>query len=251
MATLEVKQLSVQVAGSKLLNNISFALQPGDICAVVGPNGAGKSSLLAAIVGDLKLSGGSVAIAGSEARAKCLAFLPQFSLLNFPFTVSEVVALGRIPHSTGNAIDQHISTAAMAAMDISELADRPYTQLSGGEKQRTQLARVMSQIWRAEDAAQRLLLLDEPTTALDLGHQQQLMAALEKFAQCGVAVLMVVHDINIAAKYASHLLAIADGHCLAQGETTKILSEQLLQQLFNANLKLYIDPASQRPSVIL
>jgi len=176
--------------------------------------------------------------------------LPQLSLLNFPYSVEEVVALGRTPHSTGISLDRKIVHEAMEVMDISHLRGRSYTQLSGGEKQRTQLARVMAQIWRKEDASSRLLLLDEPTTALDLGHQQQLMNAVVEFAKNGAGVLMVVHDINIAARYADKILALSCGRCIAQGSTKDVLSENLLQQLFGAEVGIIQDPSSQKMFVI-
>ncbi|NNC99480.1 MAG: ATP-binding cassette domain-containing protein, partial [Gammaproteobacteria bacterium] len=177
MATLSIHNLRVCAPGSKhvLLDDISCTVSGGEILAVVGPNGAGKSTLLQTLAGDIETYEGSIDFANVSSAIKCrarqLAVLPQFSLLSFPFRVDEVVRLARIPHQTGNAVDEEIIAAALDAMDISCLSHRLYTELSGGEKQRVQLARVLAQVWRAEDAdgGQRILLLDEPTTALDLG----------------------------------------------------------------------------------
>ena len=272
MHVLKAKHISVRAGNTHLLKQVSLSIAPGEIHAIVGPNGAGKTTFLKAISGELAYFSGELSLCGfnssisnsptsnpptnsttakcARQQACCLGVLPQFSGLNFPFTVSEVVAMGRMPHSTGRDIDQHIIAETMQAMDISHLAQRPYTQLSGGEKQRTQLARVLAQIWRAEDAPARLLLLDEPTASLDIGHQQQLMAAVARFAQQGAGVLMVVHDINLAANYAHFILALKNGECLAQGKTDTLLTPSLLQQLFDTPLHIVPHPISQKPYVV-
>ncbi|WP_185236064.1 heme ABC transporter ATP-binding protein [Teredinibacter franksiae] len=256
MCILESKKLTVTVDKLVLVRDIDLKIHAGEIHAVVGPNGAGKTSLLNAIIGDIPTYSGELLLCGHRPswniteQAKSVAVLPQLSLLNFPYTVAEVVALGRTPHSTGFRLDQQIVREAMLAMDISHLSGRLYTQLSGGEKQRTQLARVMTQIWREEDASQRLLLLDEPTSALDLGHQQQLMEAVQRFAAEGVAIFMVVHDINIAARYADHTLALLQGSTIAQGNTQEILTEPLLKKLFSADLRLVKHPETGKVHVI-
>ncbi len=257
MAILEISAVAVTINHARLLEDINLAVDKGNVLAVVGANGAGKTTLLNAIAGDIPLSAGEIRMAGKshdqwnrQRRAQTLAVLPQLSLLNFPYTVDEVVALGRTPHSTGVSVDRQIVCDAMRAMDIAYLSGRLYTRLSGGEKQRTQLARVMAQIWRAEDAGDRLLLLDEPTTALDLGHQQQLMTAVKNFADEGVAVLMVVHDINIAAKYADRILALACGRTVACGPAEQVLTVDNLCQLFAAKVEIIRHPQTRQPMVM-
>jgi len=228
------------------------------VMAVVGQNGAGKTTMLRAVVGELPVSGGALTLCGRphhhwrlQERARRLAVLPQASTLNFPFTVAEVVALGRSPHSTGRAVDEEIIRAALAALDIGHLRDRLYPQLSGGEKQRTQLARVMVQIWRAEDIGERLLVLDEPTASLDLGHQQQLMQRVRAFASDGAAVLMVLHDLNLALRFADRLLALHQGAVAAEGPCAEVLTTDLLQRLYGARVELMRHPHDGRPVVIL
>lgn len=256
MILLETQNLCFLADGKYLLRDLSFNLQAGEIHAVVGPNGAGKSTLLKCIAGDAHRYSGSIRFNAQfegldrEQRARAIAVLPQQSTLSFPFSVEEVIALGRIPHSTGKAIDLQIVQEAMQALEIQHLAQSPYPQLSGGEKQRVQLARVMAQVWRGEDAALRLLLLDEPTSALDIGHQQQLMQLIRKFSEQGVAVLMIEHDINIAASYSDKLIALLDGHCIAQGKTQDVLTEALLKKLFNTGLQLITHPKTHRPYVL-
>lgn len=256
--TLELQQVCVILDHVERLRDVSFALAPGEVAAIIGPNGAGKTTLLRVVTRELTTASGRVQLAGQPQaewslaqRARQLAALPQSSSLNFPFTVAEVVALGRSPHSTGQAIDAAIVTAALSALDMTHLRDRLYTHLSGGEKQRAQLARVMAQIWRAEDAGARLLLLDEPTASLDLGHQQQLMQCVRDFAAQGVAVLMVLHDLNLALSFADRLLALQCGRLIADGPAAEVLSSDLLRSMFDASVELFHHPHTGRPVVLL
>lgn len=254
---LSLSNAAVFKQNSALFQNIELEIYAGEIVSVIGPNGAGKSSILNAICGDLTLTQGTVNFIGRalndwdmREKACAMALLPQLSLLNFPYTVYEVVQLGRTPHSTGYEIDKQVMQEVMALMDITHLSDRLYTQLSGGEKQRTQLARVLAQIWRKEDAAQRVLLLDEPSSALDLGHQQLLMNAVSEFAKSGVAVVMVVHDVNLAASYADRIIALKNGKALAQGAPDSVLTESHLNELFEATVKVIHHPDTNKRLVL-
>ena len=262
MNILNINHLSVAKPGlplhadaTLLLDDINCELEAGEIMAVIGPNGAGKSTMLKAIAGDLLYSG-EIRIAGvaksSTLRARQVAVLPQLSLLNFPYRVCEVVNLGRIPHQTGRTQDQKITSSALELMDITYLENRLYTELSCGEKQRVQLARVLAQIWDANDApaGTRLLLLDEPTAALDLGHQQQLMQAIQAFAKSGVAVLMVLHDINLAAQYADRLLALLSSQQIAYGSVDAVVTEKIMHRLFNLDSSIIRHPDHGTPIII-
>jgi iron complex transport system ATP-binding protein len=255
---LELHRVSVHLDGIARLHDLDLTLAPGEVTAVIGPNGAGKTTLLRLIAGELQAYAGRVCLGGREQegwslrqRARQLAVLPQVSSLNFPFTVAEVVALGRSPHGTGALVDAAVVDAALAAVDMLHLRGRLYTHLSGGEKQRAQLARVLAQIWRAEDAPARLLLLDEPTSSLDLGHQQQLMQCVRQFAGQGVAVLMVLHDINLALGFADRIVALHQGERIADGPAAQVISGELLQRLFGAQAELFHHPHSGRPLVLL
>lgn len=253
-----LENICYQVGKSVLLHNVNAQVKPGEILAIVGPNGAGKTTLLQAVLGDIRLCSGAVYFAGRQIqhwalaeRAKRMAILPQLSLLNFPYSVSDVVAMGRTPHSSGQAVDGEIVQAAMAVMDVTHLQQRLYTELSGGEKQRTQLARVMAQIWRAEDAKERLLVLDEPTSSLDLGHKQQLMQVVREFANQGVMVVMVEHDIALAANYADSMLALNDGVSSAYGHCAEVFQQDLVQQLFAANVQVWRDANTGKTGIAL
>ena len=242
-------------SGQLLVSNVSCELDSGKIMAIIGPNGAGKSSLLKAICDDMPYSG-EIKIRGladtDKLRARQVSVLPQLSLLNFPYRVAEVVRLGRIPHTTGRQSDDQIVKEALELMDISFLTNRLYTELSGGEKQRVQLARVLAQIWNSNDAPanSRLLLLDEPTSALDLGHQQQLMNAIRKLAEQDVTVVMVLHDINLAAHYADRILALQCSERLAFGNVEEVITPPNIKSLFGINAKVIKHPEHQTPVVI-
>ncbi|MFT4635068.1 MAG: iron complex transport system ATP-binding protein [Arenicella sp.] len=240
---------------SVLVNSVSCHVNAGEVLAIIGPNGAGKSTLLNAIAGDIEFSG-TIIIDGvaeqAKLRARQIAVLPQLSLLSFPYRVSEVVGLARIPHNTGRQRDDEIVQEALILMDISYLSERLYTELSGGEKQRVQLARVLAQIWQKEDALNgtRLLLLDEPTAALDLGHQKLLMGAIRELAKHGVAVVMVLHDINLAARYADKALALLCSERLAFGSIKDVITQQNIKLLFEIDVHIAQHPEHNSPVVI-
>lgn len=257
MAVLEIKDLCVRKPKSQqlLVDNINVEVEAGEVLAIIGPNGAGKTSLLKAITGDMPYQG-SLQINGASdkanLRARQCAFLAQMSILDFPFRVNEVVNLARIPHSSGKTRDQQIIKQALELLDIQHLAHRRYTALSGGEKQRVQLARVLAQIWDKNDAPNqtRLLILDEPTAALDLGHQRDLMATIGTFAQQGIAVVMVLHDLNLAAHYADKILALQDSKGIAYGKPEKVITKATIQTLFGNKIDIITHPKTQKPIVV-
>lgn len=259
---LEIENVSVELKNRRsnsshsiLVNSVSCHVDAGEVMAIIGPNGAGKSTLLNAISGDSEFSG-RIEINGIESepklRARQIAVLPQLSLLNFPYRVSEVVGLARIPHDTGRQRDDEIVQEALTLMDISFLSDRLYTELSGGEKQRVQLARVFAQIWQKSDAPNgtRVLLLDEPTAALDLGHQQLLMQAIQALANNGVAVIMVLHDVNLAARYADKALALLCSELLAFGPIDEVINQKNIKSLFDVDVHITQHPEHKSPVVI-
>lgn len=255
MKTLELEQASAAPWGAPLLRDISLALVPGAILGLTGPNGAGKSSLLRLIGGDIPLSAGRLQLAGKPREAwprrllaRRLAYLPQLSLLNFPYTVEEVVAMGRMPHETGVATDAGIVAEALAATDTASLRERLYTRLSGGEKQRVQLARVLSQVWDAGDGA--LLLLDEPTNALDLSHQQMVLSAVRALAERGCAVVLASHDLNLVAGLADRIAVLQQGHVAALGSPGAIFTPQLFREIFAIDVVVQRHPERDQPLVI-
>ncbi|WP_339897709.1 heme ABC transporter ATP-binding protein [uncultured Gilvimarinus sp.] len=257
MGVLAIENLSVSIASRTLINNINLAVDAGEVLCVIGPNGAGKTTLLRTIGQDLTPDTGRITFAqqplslmAPRARARQLAVLTQHNPLTFAFTGREVVALGRTPHSTGVVIDDDICQAAMAALDVTHLAQRLYPSLSGGEQQRIQLARVLAQIWRAEDASARLLLLDEPVTSLDIGHQHQLMQAVRAFARTDVAVVMTVHDMTLAGAFADRIIALKNGECVAEGSPHQVLTESLISHVFDTPVSVINHPQTGKPVVL-
>ena len=245
-----------------LLRDLSARLNRGELTVIIGPNGAGKSSLLKVIANEVKHSSlkGYVTIFGKKNSewnigqlARQFAYLPQASLLNFPFRVEEVVALGRIPHATSKRDNDSIIQQSMTLTDVDVLRDHLYPQLSGGEKQRVHLARAFAQIWPNPDGEDRVLprflLLDEPTTALDIGHQHALMAQIKSMSKNGVGVLVVMHDFSLAAQYADRIIAMQAGSIIADGCVEDVFSDQLIAQLFNVKAHIFNDSVTGKAVV--
>lgn len=254
---LLTSQVSVHLAGFDLLRDIDVVVEPGQVTAIVGPNGAGKSSLLKVLTGDITPTVGEVTLNNfflrewdNERRARLLAVLGQQAPLDFPFTAAEVVALGRIPHETGAARDRQIVKEALKMVDATYLDKRYYTQMSGGEKQRVQLARVLAQIWEPVADGARYLVLDEPTSAFDLSHQQMTLDIVRHFAAQGVGVLMVVHDLNLAARCADKMVVVTCGRIAAQGSPADVLTEKLVEDVFQVKAIISEHPVSKTPLVI-
>lgn len=256
--TLCAENVSLRVAGFDLLSDVSLTVTPGKITAIAGPNGAGKSSLLRILTADTVATSGTVSLNNRTLpewsigeRARLMSVLPQHTVLDFPFTAREVVALGRLPHCSGAARDDEIVSEALALVDACYLERRYYTQMSGGEKQRVQLARVLAQVWEPQDSGDRFLLMDEPTTGLDLRHQQLGMDIVTHFASTGVGVLMVLHDLNLAARCADHLVVLNEGRIAVQGAPTEVLTVELLRDVFEVAATVARHPGSGAPLVIL
>ncbi|MDR2307876.1 MAG: heme ABC transporter ATP-binding protein [Paucimonas sp.] len=252
---LDVENLCLKRAGQEVLRDISLKLHPGQILGVLGPNGAGKSSLLGALCGELAPSGGRVHLDGralaewdGPERARRLAVLPQTSSLGFGFSVEEVVGLGRLPHASGQQRDREVIAAALRAADAQHLGERSYLALSGGERQRVHLARVLAQLWPGE--AGTTLLLDEPTSALDPLHQHTTLQAVRDFANNGAAVLVILHDLNLAARYCDHILLLEQGRCHALDTPQQVLTPTALRRVFGIDVLVQPHPERGHPLII-
>ncbi|BBM03659.1 heme ABC transporter ATP-binding protein [Microbulbifer sp. GL-2] len=257
MALLYAEGVSVSVDNRPLLTDVHLEVDVGELVCVIGPNGAGKSTLLRALCGEAAMENGrvyfkseSLSSLPARNRARQLAVLPQNNSLSFAFTGLELVALSRTPHATGTERDRKICLEAMAALDVSHLSERLYPTLSGGEQQRLQLARVMAQIWRAEDGGDRLLLLDEPATSLDIAHQYGMMRAVRDFARSGVAVVMTVHDLAHASGYSDRILALKQGRSMAYGSAENVLTAENMQQLYGYSVTVIPHPVTGKSLVV-
>ncbi|CFQ60645.1 hemin importer ATP-binding subunit [Yersinia frederiksenii] len=255
-ALLEANQLSYQVQGRKLINNVSLQIASGEMVAIIGPNGAGKSTLLRLLTGYLTPSDGECQLLGKnlnswqpQALARTRAVMRQYSDLAFPFSVSEVIQMGRAPY--GAAQNRHALQEVMAQTDCLALAQRDYRALSGGEQQRVQLARVLAQLWQPEPTP-RWLFLDEPTSALDLYHQQHTLRLLRQLTlQEPLAVCCVLHDLNLAALYADRILLLAQGELVACGTPEEVLNAETLTRWYQADLGISRHPETALPQIYL
>lgn len=252
---LRVENLHVRRGQKTVLTALSLALQPGEILGVLGPNGAGKSTLLGALCGELAPDQGEVWLDqralkdwGGAQRAQRLAVLPQASTLDFAFRVEEVVGMGRLPHQTGQARDTEIIAAALQAADIGHLGGRSYLALSGGERQRVHLARVLAQLWPGE--AGQTLLLDEPTSMLDPLHQHTTLQAVRRFADRGAAVLVILHDLNLAARYCDRILLLEGGRPHALDTPAQVLRPEPLKAVFGLDVLVQPHPERGHPLII-
>lgn len=252
---LRADQLACARGGCRILQGIDFTLAAGEVLAVLGTNGAGKSTLMSTLTGELPADAGKVELDGRalgdwspNERARRLAVLPQSSTLAFPFACEEVVAMGRLPHKSGHERDQQIIEQAMRATDVMHLRERDYLTLSGGERQRVHLARVLSQIWEAEGAC---LLLDEPTASLDLAHQQLTLTQAQAVARRGGAVLVILHDLNLAARYADRIMLLDRGRMAALGSPWQVLEAERIQAVFDVCVRVERHPQQDCPLVII
>ncbi len=238
-----------------MLAGVDLQLHAGEVLGVLGPNGAGKSTLLGALCGELEPSEGRVTLDGralgdwpGQERARRLAVLPQSSTLSFAFPVAEVVAMGRLPHASGRVRDAEIVDAALHAADAQHLRGRSYLALSGGERQRVHLARVLAQLWPGR--AGQVLLLDEPTSALDPLHQHTTLQAVRDFASQGAAVLVILHDLNLAARYCDRILLLQDGRPHALGSPETVLQAEPLQAVFGLEVLIQCHPERGHPLIV-
>ncbi|WBE25095.1 heme ABC transporter ATP-binding protein [Denitrificimonas caeni] len=252
---LQARQIEVRRGPCAILREVDVELQAGRVTGVLGANGAGKSTLLAALCGELPIAAGAIALNGralldwpDQQRAQYLAVLPQQSTLNFGFRVEEVVAMGRLPYDTGRQMDRQIVQAALVAADSEHLLGRSYLQLSGGERQRVHLARVLAQLWPG--GAGQVLLLDEPTSMLDPLHQHSILQAVRRFAEQGGAVLVIVHDLNLAARYCDDLLLLNQGKVFSAGTPTEVLRADILQEVFGLEVLVQKHPERDHPLII-
>jgi len=239
-------RIGVRAGASTLLQGVDLHLRPGEVGAILGPNGAGKSTLLSVLAGLRLPDSGAVWLNGQALSAETLqgfarhrALLPQDTAVAFDFSVQEVVELGRYPHRLNPSADEAgIVHAAMQATGVAELAPRAVGSLSGGERARAQLARVMAQIWEpAIDGEPRWLMLDEPTAALDLRHQHTTLSTVRRWARDqGVGVLAVLHDLNLALRYADRVWVLDHGQLQASGVPAEVLRPALVQRVWQVQV---------------
>ena len=241
---LDIKDISLKYRDKSILLTVSFMVSAGEFFVIIGPNGAGKTSLLKVLSGLQKAQQGSVTVKDEDiatytrrSLAQIMAIVPQQIEVGFPFTVAETVIMGRTPHlgilGMEGKNDFHIAEEAMEFTEVAHLADRKLFQLSGGELQRVIIARAICQ-------QPEIILLDEPTTALDPAHQLKIMDLMERFRkQHNTTIIMVSHDLNLASMYGDRLLLLKEGRVVKTGNPQEVLNKSLLEESYGC--KIYID----------
>lgn len=251
---ITVTNLSYGFDDRPVLEGVSFEIEKGGFFIVIGPNGSGKTTLLKLLVGLLPLKQGRIDILSrnsaaysSKSLARNIAYVPQSVPVEFPFSVLQIVLMGRAPHlgllGFESEADLKIARYAMATTDVEHLAHRRLDQLSGGEQQRVFIARAICQ-------QPKIMLLDEPTAALDLAHQVRLMDLMEQLKkERGLTVVMVSHDLNMAAMYADRLLLLAKGQIAGHGTPGEVIRYDLLEAVYGCPLVVDQSPTGEYPRV--
>ncbi len=245
--TLEAHNIRARIGKKEILHGIDFTARAGEITAIVGPNGSGKSTLLKAITDEVDFSGKVILNGQDTAKLKpwelaaMRGVLPQAATLAFPFTVIEVVHMGLLAGISGARPD--IPARALAAVGLSGYGGRFYQELSGGEQQRAQLARVLCQVWHpVVDDVPRWLLLDEPVASLDIGHQLLVMQLMKDYAARGGGVVAVMHDLNLSAMFADQMAMIMGGGLLTSGPPDAVMRNDVLSKAYGCELKVNTPP---------
>lgn len=249
---VSLRNVGLNLEGRAIISGVTLEVFPGEVVALVGPNGAGKSTLLSLMAGDVQPSTGTALLAGKEASryrpeeaARLRSVLMQSNTVSFPFTVREIVEMGRAPwaRTAGFSEDTEAIATALTLADIEHLEHRRFTQLSGGEKARVSLARVLAQ-------RTPVVLLDEPTAALDLRHQEDVMTTVRNLATDGTAVVVVVHDLSVAAGYADRVALLVDGGLDAIGVPTEVIEATRVSRVYGVDVDIELVGTPPRPIIL-
>ncbi|MEV8373566.1 heme ABC transporter ATP-binding protein [Kribbella sp. NPDC056861] len=247
-----VRDLHVSLGGTKILDGVTLDVTAGQVLALVGPNGAGKSTLLSALCGDLPIDSGEAVLFNEPLQhwsavemAMRRAVMLQQATISFPFSVAQIVEMGRAPWSgTDRSEDDETAIGtAMALADVVPFGERVFSSLSGGERARVSLARALAQ-------QAQLLLLDEPTAALDLHHQEDVLQLACRQAAAGDAVVIVLHDLNLAAGYADRVAVLSHGQLAACGPPAEVLTAELLSEVYQHEVEVCPHPATGEPVIL-
>lgn len=257
---IEAKEVSVKIGEKTIVDRVSMKLEKNKFSVVLGKNGAGKSTFLKALTGDVKTVTGEVTVENRPLEsikpvylARKRAVMMQNLSLSFGFTAGQVVMMGRTPHSGGfeSEKDHHIVRECMKQAGVDHLYDRTFPTLSGGEQQRVQFARMMAQLWeRVEERRPCALLLDEPLSSLDLSHQHAIMRLVKNLCKRGVAVLMILHDLNLAAQYADEVHIMKNGRTYALGTPNDVFKPEIIEMAFDCPVQIIPHPFHSCPLVI-
>jgi len=246
--TLKLRHCCFSVGSQRLLEDVSATIPSGCVTGILGANGAGKTSLVHLAAGYEKAQSGSIRLDAIDLKswsrgelAKKIAVLPQTATLDFPFSVEEVVLMGRIPHQSDEATNRALVAKVLSLFSLTDFAQRPYTSLSGGEKQRVQICRVVSQV--IDDLSHAHLLFDEPIAPLDIAHQVAFFRLVRGFAAQGTAVGLVLHDIELACQFCDEIILMSAGKILGAGKPAAVITSDSIQQAFDVSATVTKGPA--------
>ena len=256
---IKISNVSVVLGRKTVVENASFNAEAGQMTVIVGPNGSGKTTLMRALSGDLPFTG-HITINGHSLShlklwqmAAMRAILPQSTSLSFPFTVREIVKLGLTSGRSGATrhVANNLPDEALELVDLAGFGGRFYQELSGGEQQRVQLARVLCQVWQPVlDGQPRFLFLDEPVSSLDIKHQLIIMQIARAFATRGGGVIAILHDLNLTSMYADRVVVMHDGRIDSVGTPAEVLTDDRILRVYECALKVGALPDKHVPFVL-
>ncbi len=252
---IAARGIRVRLGRKEVLRGVDVVARPGEVTAIVGPNGSGKTTLMRALTGEVDHEG-TVEIGGRDIRtekgwelAARRAVLPQATTLAFPFTVVEVVRMGLMTGAHGD--DATLPSRALAEVGLAGYEGRFFQELSGGEQQRADLARVLVQVWHpVDDAGPRWLLLDEPVSSLDIAHQLEVMGIVADYARRGGGVVAVMQDLNLTALHASRIALMKEGRLRAFGPPAEVMTNAILSDVFSCRVRVGAAPQGPAPFVL-
>ncbi|OJF94343.1 heme ABC transporter ATP-binding protein [Pararhizobium antarcticum] len=255
---ISASNLIVQLSDKRVLHGVSLEARAGELTAIAGPNGSGKTTTLKAIAGETAYDG-TVRINGHDITtlkpwelALKRAVLPQATVISFPFTVREIVRMGlSIGGGVGTALTDRIAQQALDAVDLTGFSGRFYQELSGGEQQRVQMARVLCQIWEPiRNGEPSFLLLDEPVSSLDIRHQLTIMRLARDFCARGGGVIAVMHDLNLSAMFADKMILMKAGRIRAAGSPQEVMTDSIMETVFGCTMRVNVTPLGTTPFIL-